>query len=726
MRIARSQQDVSANLLLIILPLAISFAWGNHLPDAAFLAFNQARFLSGGGSSAGLIGQINMVDPSWLAHSPLFLLLLTGLARLDWLLPGFMRLLSGLGWGVTAVAVYAAGRGVKRPLPGFIAGLLVALSPSLLLGLGTAVSWSVAWIWLTLAQTVRHPQRPPWLFLGLLLFTWIGFDSLIFVVFIGMFMLFPQQRWARLVGFLSFGMSVLGIVFWRTDGFEPLVLFFVQYDQFLWLLLPLFAIGLLAAIIESQKHPVLLAALIWPVLALLWRAETAVAAFTITASFLIGIAIFRIVEWFQDRESIQLKVPRYGPILLSMLALPILAAQLVVLQQNFQKRPLAEIRLEREVGGWLNAETALDATLLAEPAVVFWAERTAVAGLDSGWGVETVVTPDYIVLSRHITADQLTRTSLFQEQYEALVEFTSPYSSVSPYTLWGYRPTVYDLGQGQPLNVRAAYFVQIVGYQLEPARVLPGEAMTVTLHMKLLQGVTGPVQAILRLAAFPDEQIVTESKHLLPTAQSIGQWLPGQLITEQLTFTMPPDLPVGAYNVNFSLGQGSEIWPLYRNNDTNMLDRVTLGETAVPWQGDFADAASNNARFGEAIRLSAFSVTGEPQAGQTLTIHLYWEAISHSTESYIVFVHLLDEAGNLVSSHDGSPRDGSFPTTTWLSGDLIEDNHPLQLDADLPAGVYQLTVGFYLPETGERLRVQTADGIDIPEHSLNLTTIMVR
>ena len=132
-----------------------------------------------------------------------------------------------------------------------------------------------------------------------------------------------------------------------------------------------------------------------------------------------------------------------------------MAAQVVILQQNFQQRPLTQIQLEREVGEWLNANTAAEATLLAEPAVAFWAERTAVAGFDNEWRVETAVSPDFIVLSRHITADQLTRTNWFQEQYEALTEFASPYSSASPYSVWGYRPTVYDLGPGQPLNVRA-------------------------------------------------------------------------------------------------------------------------------------------------------------------------------------------------------------------------------------------------------------------------------
>ncbi|MCP4427153.1 MAG: DUF4401 domain-containing protein [Chloroflexi bacterium] len=720
MKIARSHQGTGAKLLLLALPLGVSFAWGDYFPDAAFTAFNQARYWVGDGLIGGLVAQVSLAEPSWLAHSPFFLLILTGLAKLDGALPVCMRLLTGMGWGATAVAVYAMGRGVKRPFSGFAAGLLVAVSPALLLGLGTAVSWTMAWAWLALARVALSPKRPPWLFLGLLLVTWLGFDSLIFTVLLWLLARFVRYRWMQAASFLLLGASVLGAVFWRSDNFESLVAHFSQYDQFLWLLLPLLLVGLLAAFIKSRDYPVLIAALVWPPLALLWGGNTAVAAFAILSFFLMGLGMTQIVQWLQDHALVKSKKPSYGRILLALLALPPLAAQAFALQRQFQRRPLVRAQLERETGDWLHEATDADVTLLADPAVVFWAGRTVVSGLDGAWGAGTA---DYVVLSRHVASDQLMRTNWFQERYEALTEFASPYSAASPYVVWGYRPTVYGLGSGQPLNVRASDVVEVVGYQLEPARVLPGETITATLHFKLLQPLTAPILATLRLSALPDGQIATQSEQLVPGGQTAEQWLPGQVITERLTIAAPPDLPVGAYAVNFSLGQSSEIWPLYRNNDANMLDRAALGTTAVPWQGEFDNAIISNARFGEAIRLASFEVADESQPGETLVVRLYWEALSQPEKSHAVFVHLLDEVGNLVGSHDSAPRDGRFPTNTWLSGDLIQDNHTIQLDVGLPSGEYQIKVGLYLPETGERLPAQTGNGEDIPEKSLPLTTI---
>jgi MFS family permease len=714
---SRSQQEAWLKLFLLILPLGFSFIWGDHLSNAAFAGYNQARELD------SFLDVISLSGSTWLAHSPLFLLLLANLTRSAGLLPLVMRLLTGLGWGGTAVAIYALGRELKRPSTGVITGLLVALSPGLLLGLGTAVSWTLAWGWLALFQAVRQPKRPTWLFLAGLLFTWLGFDSLIFVSALILLSIFSQQRWAKLVGWTLLLISILALLILRPENTMPLLAYWGQFGLFLWLILPFLAIGMFTALPIFQKYPVLLAALIWPVIGLFGDGDTAISVMVVLSLFLLGLGIQTPVDWFRQRGDFVQTGPGFRIGLSVLLALPVLAAQLFVWGQNFQQRPVEMTRLEREAGQWLNEQTGPDATLIAEPNVAFWAQRTAVANLATADQLIGLANPaDYIVLNRDLVADQISRTNWFQERYESLAEFSSPYVTAAPIRIWGYRPTVYDLGVGLPLNVKALDAVQIVGYQLEPARVLPGERITATLHMKLIEPLTAPVRVTLRLSAQPDDAVVVESEQMMAAAN----WQPGQVAAQQFALIAPTDLPVGAYMVNFSLGQGDDTWPLYRNNDANVLDRVTLGETAVPWQGDLTSATANQALFGEAIRLAAFEVADEVQPGESLPVHLYWEALGQPQKSYVVFVHLLDEAGNLVSSHDSAPRNGRFPTNTWLPGDLVQDTHTLQLAADLPEGAYQINIGLYLPETGERVPVQTADGTVILTQSLPLTTITVR
>jgi hypothetical protein len=99
-----------------------------------------------------------------------------------------------------------------------------------------------------------------------------------------------------------------------------------------------------------------------------------------------------------------------------------------------------------------------------------------------------------------------------------------------------------------------------------------------------------------------------------------------------------------------------------------------------------------------------------PEPGQSLTITLFWQANGRPSLDYTVFVHLLDRAGNQAAGADDPPQNGDFPTRWWRSGDQIKDDHLMLIPADLPAGEYTLSLGFYDPQTGQRLSRQDGQG----------------
>ena len=231
--------------------------------------------------------------------------------------------------------------------------------------------------------------------------------------------------------------------------------------------------------------------------------------------------------------------------------------------------------------------------------------------------------------------------------------------------------------------------IEIVGYQFEPQRLLPGENASLTLFMRLIEPLPDAFQTTVRLVSVADGQVVAQSESLTPQSLAVGAWQPGQVVAERFVTATTTNMPIGAYLLNFSLsrpGDVEAVWPLYRNNDVNPLDRVALGFTAVPWQGDLSPATPINANFDDQIRLSAFAIAGDSTPGETLPVELFWEPLQPPQEEYVVFVHILDSAGNLVGSHDGQPVEGRFPTNTWLVGDVIQDVHQVPLDPDLSAG----------------------------------------
>jgi hypothetical protein len=114
------------------------------------------------------------------------------------------------------------------------------------------------------------------------------------------------------------------------------------------------------------------------------------------------------------------------------------------------------------------------------------------------------------------------------------------------------------------------------------------------------------------------------------------------------------------------------------------------------------------ATFGQNIILQDGQVLPALQPGAVLPVDLRWQASQPTADNYHVFVHLLDEQDQRIAQSDGQPALWTRPTSSWQPGEIIEDRHALCLPADLPPGDYQLIVGLYLPQNGQRLA--TGDG----------------
>jgi len=122
-------------------------------------------------------------------------------------------------------------------------------------------------------------------------------------------------------------------------------------------------------------------------------------------------------------------------------------------------------------------------------------------------------------------------------------------------------------------------------------------------------------------------------------------------------------------------------------------------------------AVALDARFGEAIRLRGYALGEGPFApGDVVPVTLFWEAEAEVPERYKVFLHLLDEGGNLVAQTDSEPQGNLVPTDTWTPAQVLADRHGVLLPPDLAAGDYTLIVGLYHLVGGERLPVTLGSG----------------
>jgi hypothetical protein len=92
----------------------------------------------------------------------------------------------------------------------------------------------------------------------------------------------------------------------------------------------------------------------------------------------------------------------------------------------------------------------------------------------------------------------------------------------------------------------------------------------------------------------------------------------------------------------------------------------------------------------------------QAQTDDQLVVTLYWEVIADSISTdYTSFVHLVDNAGSGLAQHDAPPGGVYYPTSLWQPGEVLRDQHALNLPASLSPGEYTLVAGLYRQVNGQ-------------------------
>lgn len=207
-------------------------------------------------------------------------------------------------------------------------------------------------------------------------------------------------------------------------------------------------------------------------------------------------------------------------------------------------------------------------------------------------------------------------------------------------------------------------------------------------------------------------------------------WRPGERLGERYNLPLPGDLAPGeGYRLHlifYYASSGTEVarvelgpFPLPLESPLAFEPRPRLYQmppVSYPLAIDFTDPMDTTG--GDHIRLAGYDLDVE---AESLDLTLWWVAQRQPRINYTVFVHLFDPAdkANVITQNDAMPRQGSYPTTGWLSGEVVSDTIQLSLH-DLSPGIYQLAVGLYDLTTGDRLAATAPDGVPVPDGRLIL------
>jgi hypothetical protein len=448
--------------------------------------------------------------------------------------------------------------------------------------------------------------------------------------------------------------------------------------------------------------------------------------------FLSGIAAELAARWLSANMKPEVDSQRVFRLALAAILVAASVYQLSKLSDLLQAKPRARWALEADVAAWLKENTEPTAVIGTSEKIGYLANRQALP-LESAAASETLQAQlaaqpvDYLVSSAALPWQLLANWRWFQLNYRPLVELDAPYVSDAPYTIWTYQPPPAELGFAQAINARVPNRLRILGYQIDQANLEAANEVISTLYLEAAAHSNEPVAPFVvttRLLSPLNGEPLAEWDNLLPDSVEPESWGPGERISEQITIDVPAGLEPGAYPLNISLAgpDTAEFWPISLDNDIERLDRLQVGYLVVPTAVDEDVIQERQATFGDQIQLLGYTIS-EARPGEALELTLFWqvsEPLGNKVPSLIVFTHLLDGNGQLVANHDSVPGNGNYPTPSWMPGMIIADAHTIQMPRDLPPGGYEVRVGLYDPESGERLPVVGGDGEPYADNSFPL------
>jgi hypothetical protein len=274
----------------------------------------------------------------------------------------------------------------------------------------------------------------------------------------------------------------------------------------------------------------------------------------------------------------------------------------------------------------------------------------------------------------------------------------------------------------QPLERMLGDGLVLVGTGLEGDALQAGSSLALNLHWRCDSGngdcppdVTGRRMAVSLL---PEKE--GGARHILwegPVVPDDAIWRSGEVLCRRLPLHLPGDVEAGRFTLSLETdGVSLPVADLALGPSTRRYD-------APPVEREI------NATLGEAVKLVGMTLEEPDALDQSLRVTLVWQALSSPGADHVVFVHLVDQTGQLVAQSDAAPAASAqpegYPTSRWTTGEVVLDEHNLALPSDA-TGSYRLLAGMYDPLTGERLSAQDASGQPIPGGAVLLGDVELR
>lgn len=261
--------------------------------------------------------------------------------------------------------------------------------------------------------------------------------------------------------------------------------------------------------------------------------------------------------------------------------------------------------------------------------------------------------------------------------------------------------------RNRPLNVRLGGEVELLAYRLD-SKVRAGDVLELTLIWRVLDSAQGKDYVFFsHLLDHKGRMWGQGDVNGYPSAE----WRPGDVVVGRYDLRVSPQASPGRYLVDVGIYDRATLTRLKteKGDDSVVLGAVKVTSVQAVDPAHISQAIGMG--LGEDIRLLGFDLSPRGMEVGEAKVTLYWQTRRQLGRDYTVFLHLLDENGNIAAQTDSMPGEGGFPTSFWEAGEIVVDSYFLKLPPQLPPGRYRLIAGMYLLDTGERLPTSGGDYI---------------
>jgi hypothetical protein len=304
------------------------------------------------------------------------------------------------------------------------------------------------------------------------------------------------------------------------------------------------------------------------------------------------------------------------------------------------------------------------------------------------------------------------------------VDLVARYKPVPADMVFVYEPQTVS---GDPLLVFGNHELGLVGWR--GPDVLTGKAgdeLTYTLEWESFRRLGHEYSAFLQIQTQDYQSLIGDDIRILRWLYPTTVWKTGEIVPDIHRLTLPEDMQPGAYRLAVGLYPfvaPTEHLPVYTADGLSLGDSSMIGWLKVPQRETPTvdeKAFLVDATFAGSIVLHHASVSHLDD--NHIRVMLYWESLVERPDfDATIFVHVVDDANEIVTQQDIRPWGGQYPTFIWSKGETVRTDHVLELSEDVSEDV-RLTLGMYTFPGPDRLTV-TRNGEDVPDKRIDLGTL---